>query len=342
MKRSYIEGEWINALMRSFANLGLDTQSITAGMEGFDGRQFMSGQRLEVSTARKMWHRADAQANDPLLGLKAASNLDYRAIGVLAPVIWHSPTVRIALNNIATFQTLISESGCYQMTEHTGVYACDWLLEYIPSANVVPVNDHQVLAVIVSTMSVIKAISNNKVMPQCLIIPASLQTTLIGKALAMHGVVCEVVNGSGNFALGFSASEFNEPLVGCDEHLYEINRSYAQQLLRAKNAGLALIDAVKEVVESQGFSTVSIEDAQATLGLHARTLQRNLAEQGTSFRQVKIEVLKTHSVNLLIRQKQPINEVAQQLGYSETSAFHRAFKAWFGSTPKQFCAAGHY
>jgi len=154
--------------------------------------------------------------------------------------------------------------------------------------------------------------------------------------------VCEVVSGSGNFALGFSASEFNEPLVGCDEHLYEINRSYAQQLLGAKNAGLALIDAVKEVVESQGFSIVSIEDAQAALGLHARTLQRNLAEQGTSFRQVKIEVLKTHSINLLIRQKQPIHEVAQQLGYSETSAFHRAFKTWFGSTPKQFCAVGHY
>jgi AraC-like DNA-binding protein len=78
------------------------------------------------------------------------------------------------------------------------------------------------------------------------------------------------------------------------------------------------------------------------LGLHKRSLQRQLTEQGTSYRQIKENVLKEHSLSLLLREGLDINSVAQQLGYSEPSAFHSAFKIWFGMSPKQFCAKPYY
>ena len=131
-------------------------------------------------------------------------------------------------------------------------------------------------------------------------------------------------------------------MLGCDEHLYQINLAYAEELLRTKRAGLAIIDSVKDLIELCGFSTASINDVEARLGLHKRTLQRNLFEQGTSFRQLKEEVLKERAVNLLVGKKVEIEAVAMHLGYSEPSAFHRAFKTWFGVTPKQFCGMRHY
>jgi AraC-like DNA-binding protein len=63
---------------------------------------------------------------------------------------------------------------------------------------------------------------------------------------------------------------------------------------------------------------------------------------GTSFRQLKEEVLKEFSTSLLLNDKIAIESLAEHLGYSEPSAFHRAFKSWFGVTPRQFCRLRHY
>ena len=122
----------------------------------------------------------------------------------------------------------------------------------------------------------------------------------------------------------------------------EINKNYAEELLRSKRASLALIDSIKNIIMTRGFSLANIEDVQAALGLHSRTLQRHLLEQGTSFRKIKEELLKDQAIHLLIGQKISINNAAQKLGYSETSAFHRAFKSWCGMTPKQFCNMRHF
>ncbi len=335
MKHSYIESEWINALMRTFANLGLDTRHIINGLEGFENEQVVAGHRLELSAARKMWHRADALAQDPLLGLKIGLSQDYRAIGVLAPVIWHSPTVRMALNNLVNFQTLISESGSYRIDEikEQHVIHC----EYVAAPNIVPVNAHQVLAVIIGTVGIISAISNNVVSVKRLYLPPSLDATLMAQNLG-----CEVVNQESNLTICFASEHFDTPLLGCDQHLYKITMAYAEELLRTKRAGLALMDSVKSLIESSGFSTANIEQVESSLGLHKRTLQRNLFEQGSSFRQLKEEVLKEQAASLLLRKKMEIEAVATELGYSEPSAFHRAFKSWFGVTPKQFCAIRHY
>jgi AraC-like DNA-binding protein len=355
MKRNYIEGEWINALMRAFTNLGLDTQAIIKDLAGFDHQGVISGHRLDVGAARQMWHRADQQARDPLLGLKAGSTLDYRAVGVLTPVIWHSPTVRVALTNIATFQSLISESGAYKIIESSNVLThfknealpcAELVCEYIPTQNAVPINPHQVLAVVSGTLGIIHAISNGQVHAKSLQFPSifkdSLDADLLEAALKQQHINCQVRAMGEHFSLSFNNKHLDTPLPGCDAHLYEINKSYAEELLRAKRAGRALIDSIKDIIVQQGYSLATIEDVQKQLGLHSRTLQRNLLEQGTKFRQIKEELLKEHAIHLLIGKKNNINDVAQQLGYSETSAFHRAFKVWCGMTPKQFCKIRHF
>jgi AraC-like DNA-binding protein len=337
MKNNYIEGEWINALMRTFSNLGLDTQLIIKGIAGFENEQLIPGYRLEVSGARQMWHQADKMAQDPLLGVKIGSSQDYRAVGVLAPVVWHSPDARTALNNIVTFQTLISESGCFHVDEILVAEERIIQCEYVAVPNIVPANAHQILAVVMGTVGIIQAISNNRIQVKRLYVPLSLDAALISKTLG-----CEVENRVGNLAVYFPSEPFDEPLLGCDNHLYHINIVYAEEMLRAKRAGLALIDSVKHLIESSGFSRVSSEAVELSLGMHKRTLQRNLSEQSTSFRQVKEGVLKEQAASLLLRDKMEIESVAAYLGYSESSAFHRAFKSWFGVTPKQFCSVRQY
>lgn len=337
MKHLYIESEWINLLLRKFADLGLDIRKIVKGIAGFEDEKMVASYRLEVGDARKMWHRAHELAQDPLLGFKVGSIQGFRAIGVLAPIIWHSPSVRTALNNITIFQTLISESGSYRINEREGCKEQVINCEYMPVSNSVPVNVHQVLAVVIGTIGLIRAISNNAIKVKRLYLPRSLNAKLIAKKLN-----CEVINRAGNFTICFSTEHFDNPISGCDSHLYQLNITYAQELLRIKKAGVALIDSVKTLIKSHGFSSANIQNIELSLGMHKRTLQRNLLEQGTSFRRIKEEALKERAGNLLLQNKIDIESVATILGYSEPSAFHRAFKSWFGVTPRRYCKIHHY
>lgn len=75
------------------------------------------------------------------------------------------------------------------------------------------------------------------------------------------------------------------------------------------------------------------------LGLSERTLRRRLSHEGTSFRSV-LEAARKDACEIYIRErKKSIAEIAQALGYSEQSAFTRAFKNWYGKPPSAYIRA---
>jgi AraC-like DNA-binding protein len=75
------------------------------------------------------------------------------------------------------------------------------------------------------------------------------------------------------------------------------------------------------------------------LGLSARTLRRQLEAEGTSYQRVvddlRLEVARTH----LERNSASVTEVGFLAGFSDVTAFHRAFRRWVGMTPAAYRAA---
>lgn len=336
MKHLYIGNEWVNALLRAFDNEGIPAKSLSHDLANVKDHKLAQGQRLPVTTVRQIWHQAAALANDPLLGVKIGQKLDYRALGALMPMLWHSPTVREALNNILRFQTLASESGLFKLTQaKTSTKAFVDLdviyFSYIPTANVLPINPHQILSVVIGTIDLITRLSNHKVYPLKLTVPSTLNAKIIARSVNFPVQCAE-----GNVTAVFSTAHLDDAVMGCDPHLYEINKAYAQQRLRLSNEGLALIERVKTFIIQSEYGAAKFEAAEPELGISKRTLQRHLSDQGTSFRLLKEEVIKEQAVKLLIADRLPIEDIAKKLGYSEPSAFHRAFRNWFGVTPKQF------
>lgn len=72
------------------------------------------------------------------------------------------------------------------------------------------------------------------------------------------------------------------------------------------------------------------------LDSHPRTLRRRLKAEGTSFQALLEDTRREQAAELLGRQSLSITEVALLLGFSETSAFARAFRRWFGVSPRDF------
>lgn len=80
----------------------------------------------------------------------------------------------------------------------------------------------------------------------------------------------------------------------------------------------------------------TIEDLSKFMGMSPRTLQRKLSDLGMSFSDILQETRFQVSQNLLSDESLSLAEVAFLTGFSEASAFHRAFKKWTGVTPVQW------
>jgi AraC-like DNA-binding protein len=72
------------------------------------------------------------------------------------------------------------------------------------------------------------------------------------------------------------------------------------------------------------------------LGVSERTLRRALEEESTSFRVMVEGVRRGRAEQLLAQRRTSIGEIAFLLGFSDASAFSRAFRRWSGKTPKEF------
>ncbi len=66
----------------------------------------------------------------------------------------------------------------------------------------------------------------------------------------------------------------------------------------------------------------------------ARTLQRRLRDEGTSFESI-VRELRRETADGYLAEGLPIKQIAARLGYAEPSAFHRAYKRWTGRTPHE-------
>lgn len=91
--------------------------------------------------------------------------------------------------------------------------------------------------------------------------------------------------------------------------------------------------AVRGVIGDSVSPAVGIDEVARQLHLSARTLHRRLAEEGTSFRAVRDAVRRERATLALEKTQKSVAEVASELGYSEPSAFFRAFVGWTGLAP---------
>ena len=78
------------------------------------------------------------------------------------------------------------------------------------------------------------------------------------------------------------------------------------------------------------------EQIAARLSVSPQTLRRRLAAEDTTFQQVRDQLRRDVAVAALARGDASIEELSRRLGFSEPSAFHRAFRRWTGTTPRTY------
>lgn len=129
----------------------------------------------------------------------------------------------------------------------------------------------------------------------------------------------------------------DRPLPQANPELIPLLRQRLDRALAALDRPAGLSVQVADCLQAlmpQGAAT--LERTAACLGFSPRTLRRRLAQEGTSFREV-LETARKEACAIHLRQGRiNLAELAQWLGYSEQSAFTRAFRGWHGCSPAQW------
>ena len=97
-----------------------------------------------------------------------------------------------------------------------------------------------------------------------------------------------------------------------------------------------LVQQVRQALTAHPGQTHSAEGIAALLHVSARTLHRQLKEEGASLQQLKDEVRCERAKELLYRSGKPVKQVAAAVGFRNEKSFIRAFRQWTGTSPAEF------
>lgn len=137
--------------------------------------------------------------------------------------------------------------------------------------------------------------------------------------------------------LVFDSYIMSLPIIEADPKLFTMLRNHAQSLLPEINPEAEISARVSQVFsKSLAGGPPSIEVVSKQIGVSSRSLQRKLKEEGTSYHKLVEQVQRALSERYLKSSEITICEISYLLGFSQQSAFQRAFKRWNGMTPKEF------
>ena len=129
----------------------------------------------------------------------------------------------------------------------------------------------------------------------------------------------------------------DQRISGADTRLLRLLQDQVEELHSQLQVSQDLLAKVSLMIASGiGKSDISSESLAHGLHMSRRSLHRRLAEAGTSVQAMRDAVVIRLAKQMLLTTRAPISEVASMLGYSESSAFMRAFSRLTGETPTVF------
>jgi AraC-like DNA-binding protein len=138
-------------------------------------------------------------------------------------------------------------------------------------------------------------------------------------------------------AIVFDASYLDLPIVQNERTVKEFLRIAPENILVKYKNGSSLGARIRRRLrQSLPGELPEFEALAAEMNMTPATLRRRLHEDGTSFQAIKDELRRDLAISHLSHSKRSTMDIGLELGFSERSAFHRAFKKWTGAAPGEF------
>ncbi|BBZ67668.1 AraC family transcriptional regulator [Mycolicibacterium insubricum] len=147
------------------------------------------------------------------------------------------------------------------------------------------------------------------------------------------------VFGAPQYAMAFDADALTRPVIRDEDDLKDFLREAPGILFYSYKHTTTTAAQVRIIMErTPNGPWLTADELANRLSMSAPHLRRLLRADGTSQRRIRDEVLRDRAIEALLHGDETITDLATRLGFSETSAFRRAFRRWTGSPPSAYRA----
>ncbi len=271
---------------------------------------------------------AAREVGDDTLGLTLALTYNANRLGVLAYALLNAPTVGVAMRNLERYAHTLLHG--VRVVIEVGTSEC--LAGYD-----IPVGDRELRRQNAEGASVISyEIMRRLIGPEWR--PKRVEYGhRRPAAVSQHNRVFGAplrFEAEHSFALVFDIADLDRPVQGADTRILPIVKRYLDDIPAPAGGDDAWPREVRTLIaRSVCNGHPNMERIARLLGLSGRTLQRRLAERGLVWKTLVEEVRRELALRYLKEHGSSVTEIAFLLGYSDLSAFDRAFRRWTGTTP---------
>ena len=137
--------------------------------------------------------------------------------------------------------------------------------------------------------------------------------------------------------LGFDSAMLDLPISRSEQSLKQFLRGAPANILVRYRYDAGIAAAVRRrLSQTSPAAWTSFQTLAKDMHMPSSTLRHRLHDEGQSYAGIKDDIRRDLAVDMLMNTQKTIGEIAVQLGYSEPSAFFRAFKKWIGKSPEAF------
>jgi AraC-like DNA-binding protein len=299
--------------------VGLTEQRLSDGDERFTLQEFDVMQRAALELT-----------GDEALGFRLAEHGTQAAFAMLGNLISLAPTLRDALELGSQFGCLLMGDTYIRLEESIDLARIRHDFQRT-SARADRVHAEFVIAGLHRLIGIFAG-------PEARIFGAYFEHG----APAHHPEYCRVFEGAERFNQSFTGIEFPRKLLDLrqlhhDPRLYAVIRDEARRSADTVARAPSHAERLKRYLSARPPCRIpSMVVAARELGMSVRSLRRRLAEEGVSYRGLVQATLQEAAVQALQTPGRSVQEAAVATGFSDSTAFHRAFKQWTGVTPTKF------
>ena len=284
---------------------------------------------VSVASQYRFLELAAAEADDSLLGLHVAAEMDTRDIGILFYLTGSSPTVSKALDNLARYSKTTNQALIVEILRRKDevILAIRHVQEFDE-----PHRQFFELLALWFVRTLHKETNRDF---------APLRVTFTHARNSDLREVHRLLRCPVDFAQAVDSwvlprHVLDLPMVSGNSRLLRILTTHADDLLAQRHS----VSGLQGMVANQLVSLLPSGEARAAavarrLGMSTRSFTRSLAEEGTTFGEILERVRQRLAIRYLADDRKSVQQIAWLLGYSEPGAFNHAYKRWTGATPRR-------
>lgn len=324
-----LQGTVIRTVFQSATSMGAAFDTICE-MSGIAPAEISDSEKMvEWEKAALIWVPLLKLSGDPLIGLHVGMGVSRLLHGMVGFLIQSSKDLHQALQMLCRYGHMVSPMVTYNYSvnkEAVLEIAQNklWLMKYPEPAR--HANDFLFAALLNTSRS----LTGKSIIPKR--IELAYEMREVSEYRAFFG--CDVhFNKDANRIILHKESVANA-VLSSDQSMFQVfNSIVADKEARLESNSTS--ENLKQVLFMQFKGRIpTIEEAASALNTTPRVLQRKLLQEENTFRNIAGEVRKEIALHLMQNPAIRISQVSDILGYSDLTAFRKAFKQWMNSTPR--------